>query len=113
MEERRKSKRLELDSKLIVKRIDGTEVGETAINITDISKTGVGFDCGEILTIGAVYESFLTIWTSEVLHAFLEIVRIEKKSNTYSYGATFVGMPEMDSNRIEVYDTVKTLNEKK
>jgi hypothetical protein len=76
-------------------------------------RQGVGFDCGEILTIGAVYESFLTIWTSEVLHAFLEIVRIEKTENTYSYGAIFVGMPEMDANRIEVYDTVSRMNSQK
>lgn len=113
MEERRRNKRLELKSKLIIKRIDSGKIEETAINVTDVSKTGVGFECGEALTIGAVYESFLTIWTSEVLHAFLEIVRIEKIGNTYQYGATFVGMPEMDANRIEVYDTVNTLNKKK
>ncbi len=113
MEDRRRNKRLQLSSKLIMKRIDGSEIGETAISVTDVSKTGVGFDCGEILTIGAVYESFLTIWTSEVLHAFLEIVRIEKTENTYSYGAIFVGMPEMDANRIEVYDTVSRMNSQK
>ena len=113
MNERRRNKRLELNSKLIMKRIDSGKVEETAISVTDVSKTGVGFDCGEVLTIGAIYESFLTIWTSEVLHAFLEIVRIEKTSNTFKYGAIFVGMPEMDANRIEVYDTVKSMEDKK
>lgn len=112
MEERRKNKRLELSSKLIMKRIDGDTISETAISVTDVSKTGVGFTCGEVLTIGAVYESYLTIWTSEVLHAFLEIVRIEKIENTFQYGAIFVGMPEMDANRIEIYDTVKQMEEK-
>ena len=58
------------------------------------------------LQIGAVYEAFLTIWTKEVLHAFIEIVRIVKEDATYSYGGIFIGMPEMDAARIEVYDTV-------
>lgn len=41
-----------------------------------------------------------------MLHAFIEIVRIVKEDATYSYGGIFIGMPEMDAARIEVYDTV-------
>jgi hypothetical protein len=40
MEDRRKNKRMQLSSKLIMKRIDGSEIGETAISVTDVSKTG-------------------------------------------------------------------------
>ena len=106
MDERRKSKRTELKSKLIIKRLDGSEHKETTIDIIDVSKSGVGFSCKEALNIGAVYESYLTIWTQEVLHAFLQIVRIELQGDGYSYGAVFIGMPEMDASRIEVYQTV-------
>jgi hypothetical protein len=107
MEERRKNKRMELQSTLSVKRLDGTEMSDVDIEIIDVSKTGVGFSCNVALEIGAVYESNLRIWTQEVLHAFLEIVRIEKQGNTYIYGAIFIGMPEMDASRIETYETVK------
>ena len=107
MEERRKNKRMELQSTLYVKRLDGTEMSDVDIEIIDVSKTGVGFSCNVALEIGAVYESNLRIWTQEVLHAFLEIVRIEKQGNTYIYGAIFIGMPEMDASRIETYETVK------
>lgn len=93
-------------SRLIIKRLDGNKNNEVEISITDISKSGIGFECKEPLTIGEVYESFLTIWTKEVLHAFLRIVRIELKEDTYFYGAIFIGMPEMDLARIEVYQTV-------
>ena len=48
----------------------------------------------------------MTIWTKEVIHAFLQIVRIELHAGVYGYGAIFIGMPEMDSARIEVYQTV-------
>lgn len=107
MEERRKNKRSELKSKLVLKRLDqGSE--DVGIEILDVSKTGIGFNCDQKLTIGSVYESYLTIWTKEVIHAFLEIRRIEKiDDNNFNYGAIFIGMPEMDAARIEVYQTVE------
>lgn len=113
MNERRKDKRLELESKLIIKSLnDPKEQHEASIEIVDASKTGVGFECSLPLTIGTIYEAFLTIWTKEVLHTFIEIVRIEKKGDTFNYGAIFVGMPGMDVSRISIYDTVNTELEK-
>ena len=107
MEDRRKNKRIELESRLIIKRLDDPSTAEeVSIDVIDVSRTGVGFTCSKPLQIGAVYEAFLTIWTKEVLHAFIEIVRIVKEDATYSYGGIFIGMPEMDAARIAVYDTV-------
>jgi hypothetical protein len=103
MNERRKTKRSELASRLVIKRLDGEGTNEVSIEVIDISKTGIGFICTEPLGISAIYEGYLTIWTKEVLHAFLEIVRIEKKEDTFEYGAIFIGMPEMESSGIEVY----------
>lgn len=107
--ERRKNRRLELNSRLILKRLDQADAAseEIAIEVVDVSKTGLGFYCTIPLEIGAVYESFLTIWTKEVIHAFVEIVRIEKEEDAFKYGGIFIGMPEMDATRIEIYDTVK------
>lgn len=107
--ERRKNRRLELNSRLILKRLDQADTAseEIAIEVVDVSKTGLGFYCTIPLEIGAVYESFLTIWTKEVIHAFVEIVRIEKEEDAFKYGGIFIGMPEMDAARIEIYDTVK------
>ena len=110
MEERRRSKRTELNSRLMIKRLDSQEDQEVIIDITDVSKTGVGFVCTEALSIGNVYESYLTIWTKEVIHAFLRIVRIEMIDGNFHYGAVFIGMPEMDAARIEVYQTVNDEN---
>lgn len=110
MEERRRSNRRQLISSLTVKRLNSGQEEDIQIEITDVSKTGVGFSCDKALEIGAVYESHLRIWTQEVLHAFLEIVRIEKKDGTFAYGSIFVGMPEMDAARIQIYDTIETLN---
>lgn len=107
MEERRKNKRMELTSTISVKRLDGGRTENLDIEVIDVSKSGVGFSCKTALEIGAVYESNLRIWTQEVLHAFLEIVRIEKSGDTFIYGAIFIGMPEMDASRIATYETVQ------
>ena len=113
MEERRKNRRIELVSKLLIKRMDrGSDPKEVNIDVTDASKTGIGFLCPEHLEIGAVYESFLTIWTKEVLHAFLEIVRVvDKGAGMYEYGAIFIGMSEQDASRIAAYDMIETMSE--
>lgn len=108
--ERRRNKRLELTSRLVLKRLDNpnAEAEEVAIEVADVSKTGLGFYCTIPLEIGAVYEAYLTIWTKEVIHAFVEIVRIEKVDDAFKYGGIFIGMPEMDAARIEIYDTVNS-----
>ncbi|MCR4791468.1 MAG: PilZ domain-containing protein [Lachnospiraceae bacterium] len=111
MQEKRHSQRSELTSTLMIKRLDSDEAGEeVTIDIIDVSKGGVGFTCNKALEIGAVYESFLEIWTKEVLHAFLEIIRIEKKGDIYYYGSSFVGLPEMEAQRIATYQTVTDMN---
>lgn len=108
MEDRRKSKRTAMKSKIILNRLDHSDGQEVGIDVFDLSKTGIGFKSDFKLDIGAVYESYLTIWTKEVLHAFLEIRRIEKiDDGQYAYGAIFIGMPEMDMARIAVYQTVE------
>ena len=112
MQERRKNQRIELEGKLLVKRMDQNGQAErVGIEVNDCSKTGVGFTCMERLEMGAVYEAFLTIWTKEVLHVFLEVVRVEnKQGGTFEYGAIFIGMSEMDASRIETYSTVRKMN---
>lgn len=106
-QERRRNKRTGMPAELVIKKVGGgSGKEEVPVEIVDVSKTGVGFNCSEPLQIGEMYESYLTLWTKEVLHALLQIVRRELTNNGFSYGAIFVGMPEMDAARIEVYQTV-------
>lgn len=105
MEERRKSRRMDLEAQLMVKRLDSAEKQAVVIDVADVSRSGVGFTCEDMLDIGAVYECSLTIWTKEVIHAFLRIVRIElDDAALYHYGAIFIGMSEQDAFRISVYE---------
>ena len=111
MSDRRKNMRIELGAKLLIKKMNQAGgAKEVNIEVTDVSKTGVGFLCSEQLEIGAVYESFLTIWTKEVIHSFLEIVRVVDKGNgVREYGAIFIGMSEMDASRIATYTTIENM----
>ncbi len=107
MEEKRKNKRIDLECNLIVKRLcndDSAEVSTgLSIELINVSKSGIGFKCSEQLSIGEVYECYLTIWTKETIHAFIQIVRVQKNENDYSYGSIFIGMTETDTNRISIY----------
>lgn len=112
MEEKRKSKRLDLGGEIILSRLDNNDSSNSKANVSikDVSKTGIGFTCDSTLSIGAVYECNLTLWTKETIHCFIEIVRAFEKEGQFMYGGIFVGMSEMDMKRIEIYSTFKDAN---
>lgn len=105
MEEKRRDKRLELKGELLIKQLGSGNSSKTQISIKDVSKSGIGFVCAESLSIGSVYECNLTIWTKEVIHCFVEVIRCYNNAGELGYGGIFIGMPEMDSKRIEIYTT--------
>ena len=69
MEERRKYRRMELASHLVIKNLNGTEK-EVPIEVVNVSKTGIGFICENELNSNTIYEAYLTIWMKENIHAF-------------------------------------------
>ena len=107
MDERRRRQRTDLDAQLVIKRADGSDIAEIGIEVTDVSITGIGFTCSEELAIGEIYEGTLTIWTKEKLKVFLDIVRKREEDDTNSYGAHFVGMPDLYKRKIGIYQTVE------
>ncbi len=108
MEERRKTKRLDLAGEIIIKELGSGKEHSVDIKITDASTDGIGFTTNEQLMIGNNYEANLTIWTKEVLHVFVQIVRAVKLDDgNYHYGGIFIGMPEDVKMRIKVYETVE------
>lgn len=113
MEEKRGSRRMSLSAQLLVKNMNDAsgKAEEVEIDVMDVSKTGVGFICNIPLAIGAIYETNLKIWTKEVIHAFLKVVRIEQtEDERYICGTIFIGLPEIDAKRIEVYDLLDSVN---
>ena len=83
MEEKRKNKRLDLDVNVQLERLD--EDGVTTlkfvhVDVTDISKSGIGFDCKKKLEMNSYYDAKIQIWTKEVVDAV--ILSAAKKSRT-------------------------------
>ena len=107
MGERRRSKRMDLQVNLLLREIgESASKGVINIEVLDLSQTGIGFICDRELKIGTTYESDIIIWTGDIIHAFIEIVRKNKDSDGNEiYGGIFIGMPETDWCRIRVYET--------
>ena len=112
MNERRKRNRTDLEAHLTLKRLDGSQIQEINVDVTNVSPTGIGFMCSEVLEKGSVYEGTLVIWTKEKIPVFVDIVRSREVDGQYNYGALFVGMPELYSRKISVYQTVEETKSK-
>lgn len=107
MEDKRKHKRLELSGEILIKELGAAGDGESAdIEIHDCSRDGLGFTTDKPLTVGSNYEANLTLWNKDKIHVFIQIVRAEKEGDLFHYGGIFIGMPDTDQMRIQVYETV-------
>ena len=112
MRERRRGNRTDLDAQLILKRLDNSRIHEVYVEVTNVSPTGIGFMCSQDLEMGAVYAGTLTIWTKEQIPVFVDIVRCREMDGRFNYGGLFVGMPDLYSRKISVYQTVEETKSK-
>ena len=115
MDEKRNSRRLDLDVTVELERIDDhqgvTTLKLVNVDVTDLSKSGIGFVAKAELEVGSYYNTKLQIWTKETIEAVIEIVRSEEKDGSYHYGAKFVGMIESDALKIDIYQIFYEYNE--
>lgn len=106
MEEKRRNKRLELDVSIELERLDAegiTTLKYVHVDVTDISRGGVGFRTNKKLEIGSYYDAKIQIWTKEVVDAVLEIVRSEDLEDGYKYGSEIIGISDTDALKIDIY----------
>ena len=113
MDEKRRHKRLHLDVSLQLERID--EAGVTTlkyvhVDVTDISRSGLGFKSMQELTVGTYYDAKIQIWTKEIVDAVIEIVRCDAQNyGEYKYGCIFIGMTDVDALKIDIYQIFNDL----
>ncbi len=112
MQEKRKSRRFVLEATIAMERVDGTKNRLVPINIIDVSGTGVGFSCKELLEMNSVYKLQLKIWTGDKVDALVNIVRFDNsKDDEYVYGANFIGMPGNDTQRFDIHELFEKAKE--
>ena len=112
MEEKRKHKRLDLDVTVELERLDKdgvTTLKYVHVDITDLSRSGIGFKSNQMLEVNTYYDTKLTIWTKEVIDAVIEIVRRKDAEGGYEYGAEFIGMTDTDALKIDIYQIFNEL----
>lgn len=112
MEEKRASKRTQLEGKVTLHMIKKDEKIEVDAEIINISRGGVGFFTSEQLLIGDCYEAQILLWTKDSIKAYLKIVRAEEVENGYNYGCTFFGMQKNELMRITIYQLLEEQNNK-
>ena len=108
MEEKRKHKRLDINVKVEIERIDEgniTTVKYMDVEVTNISKTGLAFRMPDVeFEIGTCFDAKIQIWTKETIDTVFKVVRSNRlEDNTYEYGCIFVGMTDTDALKIEIY----------
>lgn len=112
MIEKRKHKRLDLDVSIQLERLDedgNTTLKYSHVEVTDISRSGIGFLANQPLEIGTYYDTKIQIWTKEVVDAVVEIVREVDTEHGYRYGGVFIGMSDTDSLKIDIYQIFNDL----
>lgn len=106
MEEKRRHKRLELDVSVQLEKLDKdgiTTLKYIHVDVTDISRSGLGFKTSKKLETGTYYDTKIQIWTKEVVDAVIEIIRSEEIEGGYKYGGAFLGMSDTDALKIDIY----------
>lgn len=108
MEEKRKSKRFDIDVEVESERIDSgagsNDQRFVLVDVTDISMTGIAFISDVDFDIGATFAAKVKIWNGETLDSVFKVVRKEKKAVGIKYGCIFVGMKENDALSIKIYE---------
>lgn len=103
MEEKRRSIRMDIDVQIQLKAVNSDETMGKVYNVDviNISRGGIAFRCKDELCIDGFYDTQITIWTKETIHALIQIVR---KSGKDEYGCKFASILPTDQFKIEVYE---------
>ena len=114
-QEKRWAKRMDIDARIKLKSVKNNRnihfdvnKEEMEVEVTNISKGGMGFKTEEFLPLNSYSEAKVVLWTRESFDAIIEIVRMENdgtdEKNTY--GCRFVGLSPAEQFKIDVYQIV-------
>ncbi len=117
--EKRWAKRMNINATIRLQSINNDRAvtyepnrNDFEVEVTNISKGGIGIETTEFLPLNSYYEAKIVLWTREQFDATVEVVRMESKgdSGIISYGCRFVGLSPADQFKIDVYQIVSETN---
>lgn len=109
MQERRKSKRYPIKLKLEISKLfkqDNVKVEDVdaPIEVTDVSKHGIGFKSKSVLPLDYYFNAKLEMGSEDkTLFCVVKIIRIDSDGETNLYGCEFVGMAPVFDYIFEEY----------
>ncbi len=118
--EKRRSKRMEISLKLKISNLfkqDNVIIShiDAPIEVTDVSKGGIGFDTTAVLPTGYYFNACITLGNDESqIYTVVQILRSSlSEDKTYThYGAEFVGRADILDYIFDEYDdTLSSKNE--
>ena len=98
MEEKRRSKRLDVDMSLMISNIfrqDNVMIEniDAPIRVTNISKSGIGFATQALIPIGYYFNAKINLGNKDSsLYTVVQIVRSEAHESHMYYGCEFIGL---------------------
>ena len=106
--ERRKYERLPIDcnlkgSKLFKQAVDKVEIVDAHINVTDISKGGIGFTSKNVMPVGCYFDATIGLDEKEYFRCVVKVVRCMEIDEGFFYGAEFVGLAGFLAHKVEKY----------
>ena len=103
MEDKRKSKRLDVDMTLNISNLfkqDNVLIGniDAPIHVVNISRGGIGFQSEAILPVGYYFNAKINLGNKDSsLSTVVQIIRTEKLDKGMYYGCEFIGLaPVLD-----------------
>lgn len=106
MSEKRKCRRSDFRVSMRVHCVVGEANEIFDIELQNISREGIGFFSNSFIEVQEFYDTDLYV-DQEVIKTVIKIVHCHRlPTGGFIYGAEFVGMPEQDRFRIDVYQIV-------
>ncbi len=120
MQEKRRTKRLDIDVTIKLNQVKNMRVVENVndedieVKLVNISREGLAFktfeelklNTFEELKLNTFYDVNIVLWTKETFKSVIEIVRSERYEDEEAilYGCRFIGIRPADQLKIHIYE---------
>ncbi len=110
VKERRRNRRLPVDIQLKIESLYKQdhvilEDINQGIVVTDISKSGVGFNSSADLPLGFYFNARIEIDQEKKFYSVLKIIRkVDDDDGGYHFGCEFVGLADILSGQVDDYE---------
>lgn len=110
MRERRRAHRVPYKGVLTIDEVYNQDISikekrNVNIEVTDISKGGLGFNATESLPLDYYFNAKIDLGNSRMFYCVLKIIRKDETEEGYNYGCEFTGLADILSLYIDEFES--------